>query len=81
MCPWIYRALADENIAGRSGLFRRDGQHVGAGLGGDPEGLGRNHEVMVGIDNIHAGQFVSVSFEDSLDGQAPHLQTEPGIFP
>ena len=39
-----------------------------------------SHEVVVGIDNIHAGQFVSVPFEHSLDGEAPHLQTEPGVF-
>ncbi len=34
----------------------------------------------VGIDDIHAGQFVAEPFEDSLDGEPAHLQTEPGVL-
>ena len=36
--------------------------------------------MIVGIDDIHAGQFVAVPFQDSLDGEPTHLQTEPGIL-
>jgi len=79
-CLRIPRALADENIAGRSGLLLRDGQHVGAGLRSDPEGLGRSHEVTVGIDDVHASQFVAVPLEDPLDCEPTRLQTEPGVF-
>jgi len=61
-------------------VFRRNGQHVGAGLRSDPEGLRRSHEVIVGIDDIHAGQLVSVPFEDSLDGEPAYLQAEPSVF-
>ena len=75
------RALADENIAEcRFGLFRRDGEHIGAGLGSDPERLRRSHEVVVGIDDIDTGQLVAVPLEDSLDGEPAYLQTKPGIF-
>src|ERR1700757_4977765 len=79
-CLWIHRALADEYIAGWSRLFHCHGEQIGACLGSDPESLCRSHEVMVGIDEVHAGQFVAIPLENSLDCKPTHLQTKPGVL-
>ncbi len=77
---WHNGALANENVAGRPGLFRRHGEHVGAGLHGNTEGLGRSHVVVKGIEDIDARQFVAVTLDDSLDGELAYLQTELGVL-
>jgi hypothetical protein len=79
-CLWIHRALADENIAGRSRLFHRHDKQIGTCLGSHPESLCRSHEVIVGIDQVHAGQFVAVALENSLDCEPTRLQRKPGVL-
>jgi len=36
--------------------------------------------MFVGINDIHAGQFVAVPLDDSLDGEPAHVQTELGVL-
>jgi len=44
-------------------------QHVGAGPGRDPRRERRGHQVVVGIDDVGAGQFVAEALQDSLNGE------------
>jgi len=46
----------------------------------DPDGLGRSHVVVKGIEDIDTSQLVAISLEDSLDGQPTHFETEPGVL-
>jgi hypothetical protein len=78
--PWfrrlrtIARALAGENIAKCGpGLLAREGQHVSASLGCDPERKRRGHEVVVDIDHVDARQLITIALKDPLDGESAYL--------
>ena len=61
-------------------MFPRLGEHIRAGLRSDPDGLGRSHVVVKGIEDIDTSQLVAIFLEDSLDGQPTHFETEPGVL-
>jgi hypothetical protein len=54
--------------------FRRDGEHVVAGVCSHPELIRRGNEAAAGIDCVAGGQLVAVPLKDSLDGQPARLQ-------
>src|SRR5262245_1724750 len=53
-------ALANQNVPGHSGLFRRHGERIRAGLRGHPEGLGRSYVVVKDIEDVDSSQIVAV---------------------
>ncbi|MBO0858583.1 MAG: hypothetical protein J2P21_08980 [Chloracidobacterium sp.] len=57
--------MANKNITGRPGLFRRHGERIRAGLRSDPEGLGRSHIVVKSIEDIESSQLVGISLESA----------------